>query len=84
MPLRYGRIKGSAAAPACYACIYRSMTDRRKHHRGSDRRKQARHRSGLTHLEDLTHHVYRRHLGEGKPPEHKAEHGGRPRKHSQE
>ena len=60
------------------------MTDRRKHHRGDDRRKQLRHRSGLTHLEDLTHHVYRRHLGESKPGNHKGEHASHPRKHPQE
>lgn len=60
------------------------MTDRRKQHRGSDRRKQARHRSGLRHLEDLTHDVYRRHLGEHKAGEHKGQHAHEPHKHSQE
>ena len=60
------------------------MTDRRKHHRGDDRRKRARHRSGLTHLEDLTHHVYRRHLGEAKPGEAKGDHHNHSRKHSQD
>ncbi len=76
--------QGPAAAPPCRPCIYRSMTDRRKEHRGSDRRKQARQRTGLTHLEDLTHHVYRRHLGEEKPGEHKGQHPEHPHKHSQE
>jgi hypothetical protein len=76
--------KGPATAPPCYACIIRSMTDRRKQHRGDDRRKHTRHRTGLTHLEDLTHHVYRRHLGEHKPGEHKSEHHGHPHKHAQE
>ena len=60
------------------------MTDRRKHHRGNDRRNQARPRSGLRHLEDLTHSVYRRHLGEAKPGESKGEHHSHPRKHSQD
>ncbi|HYX71099.1 MAG TPA: hypothetical protein VE825_18330 [Terriglobales bacterium] len=59
------------------------MSDRRKQHRGSDRRKQARPRSGLRHLEDLTHNVYRRHVGEDKPAEHKDQHHNHPRKHSE-
>jgi hypothetical protein len=59
------------------------MTDRRKHHRGDDRRKQARPRSGLRHLEDLTHSVYRRHLGEETPAEHKEQHSSHAHKRTQ-
>lgn len=60
------------------------MTERRKHRRGDDRRKLARHRSGLTHLENLTHEVYRRHLGEKKAGDSKPEHTSHPHKHSHE